>query len=163
MCKYYTGSDIYLFPSRFANPLLKTSRYIRVAVVFGNPFGGEEGGGVIVEAEKYDKQGERASYRKMRDSPYTLTQFANARASRYHSIFSSFYSPLHLHIHIYAGVPVVPESAFNAGIKQRVTPSNNSIKLRARARMVEGSHARARARANAITFVRRLSRTSEGM
>lgn len=54
------------------------------------------------------------------------------RTSRYHSIFSSFYSPSHLHIHIYAGAPMVRARAgtFNAGIKQRVTPSNNSIKLR---------------------------------
>lgn len=49
--------------------------------------------------------------------------------------FLQFIPPLHLHIHIYAGVPVVRAraGAFNASIKQRVTPSNNSIKLRARA------------------------------
>lgn len=87
--------------------------------------------------------------------------------SRYHSIFSSLYSPSHLHIHIYAGVPVVRAraGAFNASIKQRVTPSNNSIKLRSGAVgcldgwlvswlvswLVESS------RANAITFIRRLT------
>jgi len=56
-------------------------------------------------------------------------------------------------------LPVVRARAgtFNASIKQHVTPSNNSIKLRSGAvgwlvsRLVEGSHA------NAITFIRRTS------
>lgn len=99
--------------------------------------------------------------KKMRDSTDALTQFANARRARYHSIFSSFYSPSHLHIHIYASVRARAADAFNAGIKRRVTPTNNSIKLRAGAGWLAGSVGRSVGwlvgglRANAITFIHR--------
>lgn len=84
------------------------------------------------------------------------------RVARYHSIFSSFYSPSHLHIHIYAGVRARAANAFNASIKRRVTPTNNSIKLRAGAGWLARSVGWlvgwlvGGLRANAITFIRRL-------
>lgn len=108
---------------------------------------------MIAEAEKkIDNQGERV-IEKTHGSPDALTQFANARRVII-PYFLHFIPPSHLHIHIYAVAPMVRARAgtFNASIKQRVTPTNNSIKLRLEAvgRLVEDS------RANAITFIRRL-------